>query len=45
MTNFNARNIKPLIFVVEENYPVNNRMFKIDIKNTRAMCEIGSKLS
>ena len=26
---------KSLMFVVEKNYPVNNYMFKIDIKSTR----------
>ena len=36
---------KSLIFVVEKNYPVNNYMFKIDIKRTRARCEICSKLT
>ena len=32
------------MFVVEENYPVSNLMFKIDIENTRTRCEICSKL-
>ena len=34
-----------LIFVVEDNYHVNNYMFKIDIKSTRRMCKICSKLT
>ena len=34
-----------LIFVVENNYQVNNYMFKINIKSTRTMCEICSKLT
>ena len=32
------------MFVLEENYPVSNLMFKIDIGNTRTRCEICSKL-
>ena len=32
------------MIVMEENYPVNNHMFKIDIENTRTRCEICSKL-
>ena len=38
------KNIKSLMFVVEKIYPLNNHMFKIDIENTRARCEICSKL-
>ena len=38
------KNIKPLMSVVEKNYPVSNHMFKIDIENTRTRCEICSKL-
>ena len=36
---------KSLISVVEKNYPINNCMFKINIKNTRTRCEICSKLT
>ena len=36
---------KSLIFVVKKNYPLNNYMFKIDIKSTRTRCEICSKLT
>ena len=35
----------PWKFVVEKNYPVNNLMFKIDIKNTRTRCKICLKLT
>ena len=33
------------MLVVENNYPVYNYMFKIDIKSTRTRCEICSKLT
>ena len=33
-----------MMFVAKKNYPVNNHMFKIDIKNTRTRYEIYSKL-
>ena len=36
---------KSLIFVMKKNYPLNNYMFKIDIKSTRTRCEICSKLT
>ena len=35
---------KSVIFVAEKNYPVNNYMFKTDIKSTRTRCGICSKL-
>ena len=34
-----------MIFVVKNNYSVNNYMFKIDIKSTRTRCEICLKLT
>ena len=33
-----------VIFVQVKNYPANNNMFKVDIKDTRKRCEISSEL-
>ena len=43
--NFNIDEDNVMIFVVEKNFPRNSYMFKIDIKSTRARCEICSKLT